>query len=103
MLASRRYERRSLIVTSNKPLSAWGEILGDDMAGSKTATSAPAPAARAPTSPAPRPGLKRPSPLRPRPAGSAFATTGALTTTSGSRLDWTTGDEPMTGAQASYL
>ena len=24
-------------------------------------------------------------------------------TTSGSRLDWATGDEPMTGAQASYL
>jgi Protein of unknown function (DUF3072) len=26
-----------------------------------------------------------------------------LTTTGGSRLDWTTGDEQMTGAQASYL
>ena len=32
MLVSRRYERRSLIVTSNKPFSAWGEIFGDDMA-----------------------------------------------------------------------
>jgi DNA replication protein DnaC len=30
MLVSRRYERASLIVTSNKPFSAWGEILGDD-------------------------------------------------------------------------
>ena len=32
MLVSRRYERRSLIVTTNKPFSAWGEIFGDDMA-----------------------------------------------------------------------
>src|ERR1700676_1493653 len=28
-LVSSRYERASLIVTSNKPLSAWGEIFGD--------------------------------------------------------------------------
>ena len=27
---SRRYEHASLIVTSNKPFSAWGEIFGDD-------------------------------------------------------------------------
>ncbi len=32
MLVSRRYERKSLIVTSNKPFSQWGEIFGDDMA-----------------------------------------------------------------------
>src|SRR5438270_2643989 len=32
MLVSRRYERASLIVTSNKPFSAWGEIFGDYMA-----------------------------------------------------------------------
>ena len=32
MLVSRRYERASLIVTSNKPFSLWGEIFGDDMA-----------------------------------------------------------------------
>ena len=31
-LVSARYERASLIVTSNKPFSAWGEIFGDDMA-----------------------------------------------------------------------
>jgi len=31
MLVSRRYERASLIVTSNKPFSGWGEILGDDV------------------------------------------------------------------------
>jgi len=31
MLVSRRYERASLIVTSNKPFSAWGEIFGDDV------------------------------------------------------------------------
>ena len=31
-LVSSRYERASLIVTSNKPFSAWGEIFGDDMA-----------------------------------------------------------------------
>jgi len=30
MLVSRRYERASLIVTSNKPFSAWSEIFGDD-------------------------------------------------------------------------
>ena len=30
MLVSRRYERASLIVTSNKPFSARGEIFGDD-------------------------------------------------------------------------
>jgi DNA replication protein DnaC len=30
MLVSRRYERASLIVTSNTPFSAWGEIFGDD-------------------------------------------------------------------------
>jgi DNA replication protein DnaC len=29
MLVSRRYERASLIVTSNKPFSAWAEIFGD--------------------------------------------------------------------------
>ena len=30
MLVFRRHERASLIVTSNKPSSAWGEIFGDD-------------------------------------------------------------------------
>ena len=29
-LVSGRYERASLIVTSNKPFSAWGEIFGDE-------------------------------------------------------------------------
>jgi DNA replication protein DnaC len=32
MFVSCRYERASLIVTSNKPFSPWGEIFGDDMA-----------------------------------------------------------------------
>jgi DNA replication protein DnaC len=31
MLVSRRYERASLVVTSNKPFSGWGEILDDDV------------------------------------------------------------------------
>ena len=31
-LVSNRYERMSMIVTSNKPFSAWGEIFGDDAA-----------------------------------------------------------------------
>ena len=31
VLVSRRYERASLIVTSNKRFSAWGEIFGDAM------------------------------------------------------------------------
>ena len=30
-LVSGRYERASLIVTSNKPFSAWGEVFGDDV------------------------------------------------------------------------
>jgi DNA replication protein DnaC len=32
MLVSRRYEHECLIVTSNKPFSASGEIFGDDVA-----------------------------------------------------------------------
>ncbi len=31
MLVSRHYERASMIVTSNKPFSGWGEIFGDDV------------------------------------------------------------------------
>jgi DNA replication protein DnaC len=31
MLVSRRYERGSIIVTSNRGFEAWGEILGDAM------------------------------------------------------------------------
>jgi len=31
MLVSSRYERASMIVTSNKPFSGWGEIFGDDV------------------------------------------------------------------------
>src|SRR3982750_3251625 len=31
MLVSRRYERASMIVTSNKPFSAWGDIFGDEV------------------------------------------------------------------------
>jgi DNA replication protein DnaC len=31
MLVSRRYERASLIVTSNEPFSAWGEIFADEI------------------------------------------------------------------------
>ncbi len=30
-LVSARYEHASVIVTSNKPFSAWGEIFGDEM------------------------------------------------------------------------
>ena len=30
-LVSSRYERASLIVTSNKPFSGWGEIFGDEV------------------------------------------------------------------------
>ena len=36
MLVSRRYERASPIVTSNKPFSAWGEIFGDDVTAAAT-------------------------------------------------------------------
>jgi DNA replication protein DnaC len=31
MLVSAHYERASLIVTSNKPFSAWGKTFGDEM------------------------------------------------------------------------
>ena len=30
-LVSARYERASMVVTSNKPFSAWGEIFGDEV------------------------------------------------------------------------
>ncbi len=30
-LVSARYERASLIVTSNEPFGAWGEIFGDEV------------------------------------------------------------------------
>ena len=30
-LVSSRYERASMIVTSNKPFSRWGEIFGDEI------------------------------------------------------------------------
>jgi DNA replication protein DnaC len=30
-LVSARYERESLIVTSNKPFGRWGEVFGDDV------------------------------------------------------------------------
>ena len=30
-LVSARYERASMIVTSNKPFSGWGEIVGDEV------------------------------------------------------------------------
>ncbi len=30
-LVSARYERASLIVTSNKPFGRWGEVFGDDV------------------------------------------------------------------------
>jgi DNA replication protein DnaC len=30
-LVASRYEKASMIVTSNKPFSKWGEIFGDDM------------------------------------------------------------------------
>jgi IstB-like ATP binding protein len=31
-LVSNRYERMSVVATSNRPFSAWGEIFGDAMA-----------------------------------------------------------------------
>ena len=31
-LVSRRYERGSMLVTSNQPVSEWGTVLGDDVA-----------------------------------------------------------------------
>ena len=34
-LVSRRYERASMIVTSNKPFSAWGEIFGDEVVAAR--------------------------------------------------------------------
>ena len=31
VLVTRRYERAPMIVTTNKPFAAWGEIFGDDI------------------------------------------------------------------------
>ena len=33
-LVSRRYERGSIVVTSNKNFSEWGQVFGDDMLAS---------------------------------------------------------------------
>ena len=33
-LVSRRYERGSIVVTSNKAFSEWGQVLGDDVLAS---------------------------------------------------------------------
>jgi hypothetical protein len=35
-LVSSRYERASLIVTSNKPFGRWGEVFGDDIVAAAT-------------------------------------------------------------------
>jgi DNA replication protein DnaC len=90
-LVSARYERASMIVTSNKPFSAWGEIFGDEMTavamidrlvhhaeilslkgtptGSATRTSAarhrpksPEPASRSPAAPSHRTADRLPAP-----------------------------------------
>jgi len=39
MLVSRRYERASMIVTSNEPFSGWGEIFGDDVVAAAMSTA----------------------------------------------------------------
>ena len=33
-LISKRYEKSSIIITSNKPFEQWGEIFGDDVVAS---------------------------------------------------------------------
>src|ERR1700712_4118327 len=46
-LVSSRYERASLIVTSNKPFGRWGEVFGDDVvAAAMIARPAPRPRSR---------------------------------------------------------
>lgn len=40
MLVSSRYERASLIATSNKPFSAWGEVFGDEIVAAAMIESA---------------------------------------------------------------
>ncbi len=96
-LVSSRYERASLIVTSNKPFSAWGEIFGDEVVAAamidrlvhhaeilslkgdsyRLRCTAPSAAARPPESPKPdrqpvaaaaRRPAERPSAPRPKPA-----------------------------------
>ena len=37
-LVSSRYERASLIVTSNKPFGRWGEVFGDDVVADNAAS-----------------------------------------------------------------
>jgi hypothetical protein len=60
-LVSSRYERASLIVTSNKPFGRWGEVFGDDVVAaamidrlvhqSNSVASPPAPSAKGPPHP----------------------------------------------------
>ena len=40
-LVSSRYERASLIVTSNKPFGRWGEVFGDDVVAAATVQTCP--------------------------------------------------------------
>jgi DNA replication protein DnaC len=61
MLISRRYERASMIVTSNKPFSAWGEIFGDEI------TAAAMIDRLGPPRRDPRPQRRQLPPQRPRP------------------------------------
>src|SRR3989304_4626164 len=71
-LISSRYERASLIVTSNKPFSAWGEIFGDEVVAAAMIDRLPPPpptpsppAARPPPPPPPPPGPSPPAPPPP--------------------------------------
>jgi len=126
MLVSRRYERASMIVTSNKPFSAWGEIFGDDMAAtamvdrlihhprssaseatataSKTATSAPAGSGKPPKSTNPitlatRGKARRRAHVKPILAGLAQFSTGAAHRGSSRRQ----GGQFSTGARRSIF
>lgn len=38
-LVSNRYQRASLIVTSNKPFGRWGEVFGDDVVAAAISTA----------------------------------------------------------------
>jgi IstB-like ATP binding protein len=78
-LVSNRYERASMIVTSNKPFCAWGEIFGDDTGASRKRAATIAAPPR-PTGSAPRRQsltLKWPSFRPARPARVGHISTGA--------------------------
>ena len=84
-LVSNRYERASMIVTLNKPFSAWGEIFGDDMAATAMVDRLIGPLASLAAAAIDAAGFLRPAGKRPR----ARADTAAASNLSIARMSLT--------------